>query len=128
MALPDENAVYGFVSTNMKIWPCSFDRDQTDLELLVNDMLTIILLKYRGIDSSQTSFGVTLNGSKALIIGTRFAYCCACGRFSDGRLNDLKNKIFEAGQKICPRYFNQTVSEVMHFAALEPDFMRKQHI
>ncbi|MBQ0600803.1 hypothetical protein J7S78_13480 [Klebsiella oxytoca] len=126
MNLLDENKVYGFVSGAMQIWPESYSKDLDDLLLIATDMNTIKILESKGIGNHQTCFGVTLNESKALMLGTRLAYCCSCGRFSDSRLDDLKNKIVEDGTHICPRYFNQTVSEAVRFVALESDFMRQQ--
>lgn len=126
MDLLDEDKVYGFVSGAMQIWPESYSKDWDDLLLIATDMETIKILASKGVGNYQTSFGVTLNESKALMLGTRLAYCCSCGRFSDSRLDDLRNKIVEDGANICPRYFNQTMSEAVRFVALESDFMRQQ--
>lgn len=126
MDLLDEDKVYGFVSGKMHIWPKTYSKDLDDLLLMATDMDTIKILASKGVGNHLTSFGVTLNESKALMLGTRLAYCCSCGRFSDSRLDDLKNKIIQAGASICPRYFNQTMSEAVRFVALESDFMRQQ--
>lgn len=126
MEFSDENKTYGFVSVAMQIWPTSYSKDRDDLLLIATDMDTIKILESKGVGNHLTSFGVTLNESKALMLGTRLAYCCSCGRFSDRRLDDLKNKIVEDGVKISPKYFNQTMSEAVRFVVLEPDFMRKQ--
>lgn len=121
-----ENAIYGFVSENMTIWPCSFDQDVSDLNLLASDMETILILQGKGIGCTMTSFGITLNESKVLMLATRLAYCNSCGRFTDVRLNGIINTIMESGLKLSPRLFLQTMSEATRFVTSEPDFMRKQ--
>ncbi|HIC1988173.1 TPA: hypothetical protein ACW0Q5_002971 [Klebsiella pneumoniae] len=126
MNMLDEDKVYGFVSGDMQIWPDSNSKDRQDLLLIATDMETIKILASKGIGNHQTSFGVTLNESKALMLGTRLAYCCSCGRFSDRKLDNLKEKIVEDGVSLCPRYFNQAMSEAVRFATLESDFMRQQ--
>ncbi len=122
----DENAIYGFVSGSMNIWPSSNSDDLSDLLLISNDMETIKILESKGIGIHQTSFGVTLNQSKALMLASRLAYCCSCGRFSDRKLDALKSKIVEDGVTICSKLFNQAMSEAVRFVANESDFMRQQ--
>lgn len=126
MNLLDEDKVYGFVSSAMSIWPKPYDQDLEDLLLISADMDAIKILESKGIGNHQTSFGVTLNESKALMLGTRLAYCCSCGRFSDSRLDSLKKTIVENGMAICPSYFNQSMSEAARFVEHEPDFMQQQ--
>ncbi|HAZ7870801.1 TPA: hypothetical protein J7103_004113 [Escherichia coli] len=110
----------------MDIWPSSSSNDLSDLLLISHDMETIKILESKGIGTHHTSFGVTLNQSKAIMLATRLAYCCSCGRFSDRKLDDLKSEIVENGVSICPGFFNQAMSEAMRFVASEPDFMRQQ--
>ncbi|EOC0012494.1 hypothetical protein ACI0X9_004224, partial [Cronobacter turicensis] len=92
MNIFDENAIYGFVSSDMALRFESSDKDFADLHLLLADMNTIIILQEKGIGCWLTSCGLTLNQTKALMLGNRFAYCCSCGRFSSDALNAIKNE------------------------------------
>ncbi|QCJ72166.1 hypothetical protein C9446_20395 (plasmid) [Providencia heimbachae] len=72
---------YGFVSEKMSLWPVSEIQERADLALIHADMVTVSLLNDRGLGIANTAFGVNQNESQVLKLATRFAYCCACGRF-----------------------------------------------
>lgn len=124
----DENSIYGFVSSNMSLWPDISLDDKEDLKLLIADLTTIEILQKKGIGCQMTSFGVTLNESKVLLLATRYAYCCSCGRFNSDDLQNLKNAFLEAGMSFCPDFFMHTVAYASRFVATEPEFMRHQRV
>lgn len=122
----DENAIYGFVSGNMSLWFESTEKDCTDLNLLLADIKTISILQSKGFGCSKTAFGISLNQSKALMLGSRFAYCISCGRFTSEVLNAAKSEFLETGKSICNEWFEKSVSEAFRFARTEPEFMALQ--
>lgn len=124
----DENAIYGFVSTDMNLWPQSVKQDEIDLNLLIGDLATIEILQRKGIGCEQTSFGITLNQSKALMLATRFAYCCSCGRFTDVQHDALKHTLVDMGTYLSPTFFMEYYSKALLFASSEPEYMLGQQV
>lgn len=123
-----ELSIYGFVSENMPLWPTSDVQEQADLALIHSDMLTVKLLNDRGLGIANTAFGVNQNESQVLKLATRFAYCCACGRFSDQSLDLLKKEIVMLGRELCSKFFDSTMAEAIRFVAHEPEFMKEQRV
>ncbi|MEI9747374.1 MULTISPECIES: hypothetical protein [Morganellaceae] len=119
---------YGFVSEKMSLWPTSEIQERADLALIHADMLTVNLLNDRRLGIANTAFGVNQNESQVLKLATRFAYCCACGRFSAPSLDHLKNEIVKLGRKLCSKFFDSTMAEAIRFVAHEPEFMKEQRV
>lgn len=123
-----ELSIYGFVSEKMSLWPTSAIQEKADLVFIHSDMLTVKLLNDRGLGIANTAFGVNQNESQVLKLATRFAYCCACGRFSEPSFDLLKNEIVMLGRKLCSKFFDSTIAEAIRFVAHEPEFMKEQRV
>lgn len=112
----------------MSLYHSSNEQDTTDLQLLIADLETIKIIESKGVGCNMTSFGVTLNQSKVLMLATRFGYCASCGRFSSAVHSALKSLFIETGNAICPRWFNASIEDAFRFAKNEPEFMLQKSV